>query len=84
MKNRETQRAVKNILHNELGITSEKVEKLITDYIDKKFNERLDQFMNSKTFEYKVQERINSSLGPIVREAMAGQLRNISVNVVVK
>ena len=57
MKDRQTQRAVKNILHNELGITSEKVETLITEYIDKKLNDKMDRFMNSRSFEYAVEKK---------------------------
>ena len=84
MKDRQTQRAVKNILHNELGITSEKVETLITEYIDKKLNDKMDRFMNSRTFEYAVEKRIKEQIQPIVRETLKGQLAGININVSLK
>ena len=84
MKDRQTQRAVKNILHNELGITSEKVETLITDYINKKFDDRVERFMNSTQFTNMVNNRIKEQIQPIVRETLKGQLAGININVSLK
>jgi len=84
MKNRETSRAVRNILHNELGVTSEKVNDLIVEYINKKFNEKVETFLNSRRFEYMVNEKINKQISPIVREHLRHQLACININVEVK
>ena len=84
MKDRQTQRAVKNILHNELGITSEKVESLITEYIDKKFNDKVDRFMNSNQFDYMVSKEIQRQIEPIIRQTLKGQLTGININVSLK
>ena len=58
MKDRQTQRAVKNILHNELGITSEKVETLITEYIDKRFDDKMN-ILTEEFFEKQYKLQIN-------------------------
>lgn len=81
MKDRQTQRAVKNILHNELGITSEKVETLITDYINKKFDDKVQRFFDSSRFEYLLNKRIDEQIKPIVRENLKNQLAGININV---
>ena len=81
MKDRKTQRAVKNILHNELGITSEKVETLITDYINKKFDDKVQRFFDSSRFEYLLNKRIDEQIKPIVRENLKNQLAGININV---
>lgn len=81
MKDRQTQRAVKNILHNELGITNEKVEQLITDYVDKKMEQKLDAFMNSRHFEYLVEKRIEKTMTPLVTSTLRPLLNSLSVKV---
>lgn len=84
MKDRKTQRAVKNILHNELGITSEKVETLITDYIDEKFDRKVDQFLSSRQFENMVNTRIKEAIAPTVREFVSRKMAGTVINVTVK
>jgi len=79
MKNRETQRAVKNILHNELGITNEKVELLITDYIDKRLNSKIDQYLNSNQFQCKVNNIVENKISPLVRYAVSRELASVTV-----
>lgn len=83
MKDRQTQRAVKNILHNELGITNEKVEQLITDYINNKFDKKVTDFINSTWFESMVNRRLDQALIPFVRENLKHQLAGISINVTI-
>lgn len=84
MKDRKTQRAVKNILHNELGITSEKVEILITDYINKRFDEKVQKFFDSNRFEFLLNKRIDDQIRPIVRDTLRNQLAGININVSLK
>ena len=81
MKDRQTRRVVKNILHNELGVTSEKVELLITDYINKKFDDKVQRFLDSSRFEYLLNKRIDEQIKPIVRENLRNQLSGININV---
>lgn len=79
MKHGETHKAVKNILHNELGVTNEKIENLISEYIDKKFNKRVDDFLNSRSFEYLVERKVKDAVLPMVQYALKTQLSNLSV-----
>lgn len=81
MKDRQTQRAVKNILHNELGVTNEKVETLITEYINKRLDDRIETFLNSNRFEYLLNKRIDDQIRPAVRENLKNQLAGININV---
>lgn len=78
---KQTQKTVKNILHNELGITSEKVEILITDYINKKLNERIETFLGSNQFTHMVNKRIEDQIYPLIRTNLRDQLAGISINV---
>lgn len=81
MKDRKTQRAVKNILHNELGITKEKVESLITEYVGKKFDNRLEILMNTLYFENRITSIIQKQTQPIVRDTLKNQLAGINIDV---
>lgn len=81
MKDRKTHRAVKNILHNELGVTSEKVESLIVDFINKKAEKKLEDFMSSGRFEYMVNRQVEKASVPIVRKSLENQLAGIKINV---
>lgn len=81
----DTRRYVKNVLHNELGVTSEKVEKMMCDYIDKKLEAKFDDFMNSSTFGSKVNRYISNNLKPFISEAVKkefsyGMTINVNLN----
>lgn len=79
MKDRQTHRAVKNILHNELGITSEKVESLITDYINKRLDDKIGDYLESNTFKYKVSTLVEKQITPLVRYAVSRELSQVTI-----
>lgn len=79
MKDRQTQRAVKNILHNELGITNEKVESLITDYINKRLDDKIGDYLESNTFKYKVDRLVEKQITPLVRYAVSRELAQVTI-----
>jgi hypothetical protein len=81
MKDRKTQRAVKNVLHNELGITKDKVDSLMNDYIDKKFDSKMEILMNTLYFDSKVAAIIKKQMLPIVERVLDNQLRDVNINV---
>lgn len=79
MKDRQTQRAVKNILHNELGITNEKVESLITEYINKRLDDKIEQYLNSNSFAYKISTLVEKQMSPMVRYAVSRELSGVTI-----
>lgn len=81
MKDRKTQRAVKNVLHNELGITKDKVDSLMNEYIDKKFDSKMEILMNTLYFDSKATAIIKKQMLPIVERVLDNQLRDIKIDV---
>lgn len=75
MKDRKTHRAVKNIIHNELGITEEKLNQLVNEYVDKKLNKRIEDFLESSYFSYIVGDKINKQLDPAIKEVVKSYFR---------
>lgn len=84
MKDRSTQRAVKNILHNELGITNEKVEQLITDYINTRLDKKFDDFLRSNACDYMINKRVDALIKPIIVEKVRACLNFNTININVK
>ena len=81
MKDRQTQRAVRNILHNELGVTSEKVEQIIVDFIDNKANKIFQDYINSTRFEHQVKKHLEQIVTPIVKHELRPMMNGITIQV---
>lgn len=79
-----THKAVKNILHNELGVTNEAVIKLITDFINHKAKKQFDDFMKTNAFEYMVNKHIENAIKPMVSGMLQRKLSGITINVTVE
>lgn len=81
MKDRATQRAVRNVIHNELGVSKENIEKIMTDYIDKKIGKKIDNFLDSYSFSIMVNQKIREAIKPTVNEILRNQLNDIKIDV---
>lgn len=81
MKDRATQRAVRNVIHNELGVSKENIEKIMTDYIDKKIGKKIDKFLDSNSFTNMVNQKIRETAKPIAIEILRNQLNDIKIDV---
>lgn len=60
-------KAIKNFLHNELGISRKVALDLIEDFIQKEVERRLDVYFYSSAFESKVERLVNKAIIPIAQ-----------------
>lgn len=67
-------KAIKNFLHNELGISKKVVLDLIEDFIQKEVERRLDVYFYSNAFESKAKRLVNEAINPIAQKEIKSRI----------
>lgn len=67
-------KAIKNFLHNELGVSKKVALDLIEDFIQKEVERRLDNYFYSKEFDFKVERLVNKAIIPIAQKEIKSRI----------
>ena len=79
-------RAIKNILHNELGITKIETEKLLIEHVERVAEKKLADYMKTNAFDSLINSRVKAIVTPIIQEIVKQKMQwgKIEVNVDIK
>ena len=67
-------KAIKNFLHNELGISKKVALDLIEDFIQREVERRLNEYFCSNTFKSKVEILVNKTILPIAQNEIRSRI----------
>jgi predicted flavoprotein YhiN len=67
-------KAIKNFIHNELGISKQVVVDLTTEFIEKQVSEGIERYLNSKSFENTLNRRIDSRIVPVIEKEIRSKI----------
>lgn len=81
MKDKRVYKTVKNIIHNDLGLTKDEVTALIDDYVNKHVELKIKEYKNSREFEALVHKTIKELVEKEIMTSVRSKLTFTKINV---
>ena len=79
-------RAIKNILHNEFGITKAYTEKLLIQHVERIAEKKFADYMKTNAFDSLINSKVQAIITPIIKEIVNQKMKwgTIEVKVNIK